>query len=192
MEQVNMTIGRFQPFTVGHLRMCEDGFKKNGLPVVILMISNKKFDSKHPFTDSLIEKELEIVKKNYKFIQDVLWVTNADIVKAGQLLGEHDYQAQLWLCGDDREEAYRKQAHNPKYREQGGYPEDFTTYTGSGRTEGVSGTAVRKSIQNDDRKAFDNLMPKGTGKLFDEFKEEISKVSESNSQSLVDFLEEII
>ena len=41
--------------------------------------------------------------------------------------------------------------------------------TGKGRTKGVSGTAVRKSIINNDKSAFEKIMPKGTGVLFDEF-----------------------
>lgn len=166
----NVALGRFQPFTKGHLKMLKDGYDKNGYPAVVFMISNKKFDSKHPFSDELIAKEMDIIKKHYKFLVETVPATNADIVKIGQKLDELGYEAHLWLCGDDREAQFKRQAENPKYRKLGNFPDDFTTYTGSGRVEGVSGTAVREAIKNNDIKKFKTLMPDGTSKLFDEFK----------------------
>lgn len=175
----NVALGRFQPFTKGHLKMLKDGYDKNGYPAVVFMISNKKFDSKHPFSDELIAKEMDIIKKHYKFLVETVPATNADIVKIGQKLDELGYEAHLWLCGDDREAQFKRQAENPKYRKLGNFPDDFTTYTGSGRVEGVSGTAVREAIKNNDIKKFKTLMPDGTSKLFDEFKNEIIQIKES-------------
>jgi hypothetical protein len=173
--------------------MCRDGFDKNGLPVVVMMIQNKKPDSRHPFSDDLVMRELDIVKKNYpELIEDIILVTNADIVKNGKTLAEKGYQAQLWLCGEDREAPYKKMAETQKYREQGGYPDDFTTYTGTGRTENVSGTLAREAIKSDDKKEFVRIMPKGTDRLFSDFQAEISAVKESTMQPLSDFLEEIL
>ena len=159
--------------------MLKDGFDKNGYPAVVFMIANKKFDSKHPFSDELIAKEMDIVKKNYKFVAETVPATSADIVKIGQKLAEMGYEAHLWLCGDDREAQFKRQAENPKYREQGQFPDDFTTYTGTGRTEGVSGTAVRNALKANDKEAFIKLVPKGVDKLFDDLKSEIDKVQES-------------
>lgn len=167
--------------------MLKDGFDKNGYPAIVFMIANKKFDSKHPFSDELIAKEMDIVKKNYEFVQETVPANSADIVKIGQKLAEMGYEAHLWLCGDDREAQFKRQAENPKYREQGQFPDDFTTYTGTGRTEGVSGTAVRESIKADDEEKFKSLMPKGTEKLFPEFKEAIAKVNES-MQDLAEYI----
>ena len=175
----NVALGRFQPFTKGHLQMLKDGYDKNGYPAVVFMISNKKFDSKHPFSDELIAKEMEIIKKKYDFVEETVPATSADIVKIGQKLAEMGYEAHLWLCGDDREAQFKRQAENPKYREQGQFPDDFTTYTGTGRTEGVSGTAVRNALKADDKEAFKKLVPNGVDSLFDELKKEIDAVKES-------------
>lgn len=179
MKDCNFALGRFQPFTKGHLQMLKDGYDKNGLPAVILMISNKKFDAKHPFSDELIRKELEEVKKHYDFIADVLPASSASMIAIGETLYEKGYVGHLWLCGDDREAQFKRQADNPKYREQGHFPDDLTTYTGTGRTEGVSGTAVRETIKNDDLAKFKTLMPKGAEKYWDEFKEAMSQIKES-------------
>ncbi len=183
----NVALGRFQPFTKGHLQMLKDGYDKNGYPAVVFMIANKKFDSKHPFSDELIAKEMEIVKKKYKFVADTVPATNADIVKIGQKLAEMGYEAHLWLCGDDREAQFKRQAENPKYREQGQFPDDFTTYTGTGRTEGVSGTAVRNALKADNKKEFKKLVPDGVDVLFDDLKKEIDAVKES-MKNLVEYI----
>lgn len=188
MKKVNMCIGRFQPFTKGHLQMVKDGYDKNGLPCVICMIQNKKLDSKHPFPDELLQKEMDILKKNYPFIETTIYVNAADIVKAGQKMHDMGYEAQLWLCGDDRMEPYKKQAENPKYQEQGFYPSTFTVYTGTGRTEGVSGTAVRNSLKDDDIEKFRSLTPKGVDKLFDEFKDALFEIVEDYRISLYDYI----
>lgn len=178
MKDCNIALGRFQPFTKGHLQMLKDGYDKNGYPAVVFMISNKKFDSKHPFSDELIRKELDIVKKKYSFIADVLPATNANIVEMGKTLHESGYMPHLWLCGDDREAQFKRQATNPKYQDEGFLPNDFTTYTGTGRTEGVSGTAVRNALKEDNKDLFISLVPDGVEKMYAEFKEEIDKITE--------------
>lgn len=183
----NITIGRFQPFTKGHLQMIKDGYDKNGYPCVIFMISNKKFDNKHPFSDNLIAEEMDIIRKNYNFIAETLPIDKADIVKIGNKLADIGYEAHLWLCGDDREAQFKRQAENPKYREQGHFPNNFTTYTGTGRTEGVSGTAVRNALKENNKAEFDKLVPKGVNVLFDKMKNEINNIKESII-SLADFV----
>lgn len=194
MKEVNMTVGRFQPFTKGHLQMLLDGREKNGLPVVVLMVKNTKFDSRHPFPDDLILKELDIVKKNYPgLIEDTFFVSKANIVECGEVLRDNGYQAQLWLCGEDNIKNYKGMVNTPKYIEQGGFPEGFDIYTGTGRVEGVSGTATREALKAGDKKAFKAIMPKGTDKLFDKFVEEISKINEEDEiQGLSDFVIEAI
>ena len=113
MEKINMTIGRFQPFTLGHLNMINEGEgpcivyrinssnktierKKKGIKIgskswtnesvnkIIDYIDNPIGDLteqekellKRPFTNELIDKELESVKKSNKNIVDVIPVIN--------------------------------------------------------------------------------------------------------------------
>ena len=44
LKKVNIFCGRFQPFHKGHLKCCEDAYKKNGYPVFIFYVPNKQFD----------------------------------------------------------------------------------------------------------------------------------------------------
>ena len=94
------------------------------------------------------------------------------------------YEPQYLMCGDDRAEAYAENID--KYDElddawQSGkkipnvLKGKLKVNIGKGRTEGVSGTDVRKAILNKDKSAFEKIMPKGVGKMFDEFIEAFDK-----------------
>lgn len=189
MKKVNICLGRFMPFTNGHYKMIEYGLKHNGLPTVIFMISNKKMDKKHPFSDELIQKEMDMLKKSLEGIENTVYVSSADIVKLGQWCYENNYEPQLWITGSDRLAAYKRQAENPKYQDLGHFPSSFTTLEVPRTDEDISATKVREAIMNDDLDAFKKMMPEGTEKLFDDFKEALSQVKECKV-SLVDYIQE--
>ena len=189
MKKVNICLGRFMPFTNGHYKMIEYGLKHNGLPTVIFMISNKKMDKKHPFSDELIQKEMDILKKSLKGIENTVYVSSADIVKLGQWCYENNYEPQLWITGSDRLAPYKRQAENPKYQDLGHFPSSFTTLEVPRTDEDISATKVREAIMNDDLDAFKKMMPEGTEKLFDDFKEALSQVKECKI-SLEDYVKE--
>jgi len=85
------------------------------------------------------------------------------------------------MCGDDRKDSYEKNIEGlSKYTELEVEFKSGKTLpniligklkvnTGKGRTEGVSGTDVRKAILNKDKDAFEKIMPKGVGSLFNDF-----------------------
>ena len=189
MKKVNICLGRFMPFTKGHYKMIEYGLKQNGLPTVVFMISNKKMDKKHPFSDELMQKEMDMLKKSLKGIENTVYVSSADIVKLGQWCYENNYEPQFWITGSDRLVAYKRQAENPKYQDLGHFPSSFTTLEVPRTDEDISATKVREAIMNDDLDTFKKMMPNGTEKLFDEFKEALSQVKESHI-SLIDFIQE--
>ena len=189
MKKVNICLGRFMPFTKGHYKMIEYGLKHNGLPTVIFMISNKKIDKRHPFSDELMQKEMDMLKKSLEGIENTVYVSSADIVKLGQWCYENNYEPQFWITGSDRLVAYKRQAENPKYQDLGHFPSSFTTLEVPRTDEDISATKVREAIMNDDLDTFKKMMPNGTEKLFDEFKEALSQVKESHI-SLIDFIQE--
>ena len=137
---------------------------------------------KRPFTNELIAKELDIIQKNNSNIVDIVYVKNVydalDRFNAFITENSDKYEPQYWLCGDDRVDTYSKEIdrYDELETEMGSGNKipnvlkgRLKTYTGSGRSEGISGTAVRKAIITHDKSAFDKIMPKGTGKMFDEF-----------------------
>ena len=168
-NKVNIFLGRFQPFTKGHLKVLELGKKENNLPTVILMIQNTKMDSKHPFSDDLIKKEMNIIKSEYKdIIADILYVKSADILAFGELLHENNYEPVLWLTGTDRLIPYTKMAE--KYKDQAGFISDFKTFEIKRGEEDISATKVRTAIKDNDIDEYKKLMPNKTDSLFDNFK----------------------
>ena len=189
MKKVNICLGRFMPFTKGHYKMIEYGLKHNGFPTVIFMISNKKIDKRHPFPDELMQKEMDMLKKSLEGIENTVYVSSADIVKLGQWCYENNYEPQFWITGSDRLAAYKRQAENPKYQDLGHFPSSFTTLEVPRTDEDISATKVGEAIMNDDLATFKKMMPNGTEKLFNEFKEALSQVKESHI-SLLDFIQE--
>lgn len=159
-------------------------FKENGFPTVICYIQNKKFDKKHPFSDSLIQKEYDKCLKDEKWYEDAIPVSSADIIEIGKMLNEKGYAPHLWGCGTDRKASYEKMANNEKYRKEGMLPDDFKVFVverdeTSSDVAGISATKVRNAIASDDKQEFVKMMPDGAQSLYDDFKEELSKVTES-------------
>lgn len=221
-QKLNIAIGKYQPFTQGHLNMINEGEapcivyrinssnktierKKKGIKIgskswtdesvnkVIAYIDNPTSDLseqekellKRPFTNELIDKELEAVKKANKNIIDVIPVTHVydALGRYNAFITEHsdEYEVGDWMCGDDRKDDYEKNVEGlGKYKDletefKSGKTlpniliDKLKVNTGKGRTEGVSGTAVRKAILNKDKAAFEKIMPNGVGSMFDEF-----------------------
>ena len=214
-NKVNMTIGRFMPFTQGHLNMIIEG----DAPCIVYRINSSKADEdtskikvkgkvvkkdeikhaieyidnngdgklsetekeilKRPFTNALIEKELEIVKQtNKKYFVDVIYVTNAyeAIADFAYKVSQGLYEPQYLMCGDDRVDTYTKMIESDKPWKTADGQEcenvlkgKMTVNIGKGRTEGVSGTAVRQAIIKGNKSAFAKIMPNGADRMFDDF-----------------------
>ena len=247
MKKLNMTIGRFQPFTQGHLNMVNEGEgpcivyrinssnktierKKKGIKIgskswsdesvnkVITYIDNPTGDLteqekellKRPFTNELIDKELELVKKANKNIIDVIPVINMfeALARFNKFILDHsdEYEPGYWMCGDDRVDDYSEliDKYDKLAITRGGEEYEnvvkgkLKTNIGKGRTAGVSGTAVRKSILTKDKAAFEKIMPKGAGSLFndfikafDEFKEQLQNIiKEHKMMTLKEYINE--
>ena len=121
----------------------------------------------------------------------MIWVKTAAIDKIGEELTKKDYRAHLWGCGTDRAKAYQAMASNKKYTKD--FPEDFKVFIvtrneKSSAVDGISATKVREAIKADNKAKFVKMMPDGADKLFDKFKEQLSKVNECNS-SLKDYVD---
>lgn len=212
-----MTVGRFQPFTQGHLNMVNEGeapcivyrinstdkvpdtlkgfkvggrvIKKDSVQIVADYIDKPEGDLteqqkellKRPFTNELIDKELDIVKRSCDKIIEVVPVINAYQAFAmfNKFILDHkdEYEPNYWMCGDDRVDNFTAmiEKDDEVAIERGGqkYPNvckgKLKTNIGKGRTKEISGTAVRKSILNNDKSAFSSIMPKGVDSMFNDF-----------------------
>lgn len=179
MNQVNVTIGRFQPFTTGHLKCIEGPFKDRGLKTVIAMIDTpeNKIDSRHPFPSNKLLPMYKNAFKGNDMVEDIVLVKNADIVKLGEILKDKNLQIASWSCGTDRIDVYGKMAE--KYKDRAGLSDDFEMYEVKRGDEDVSATKVRAAIKADDIKTYKQLMPSFLHKEFNDFKEMLNQVKES-------------
>lgn len=178
-RKVNIILGRFQPFTKGHLKMIEQGYIENGLPAVVLQISNKKFDDKHPFSDELTKEEINSIRNSLKTnIIGHFYVINADIAKIASVCHDNGFEPVLWITGTDRFEAYSKQANSEKYKIDNNLLDEFKCFEVK-RTDGdISATKVREAIENDDFKTYVDMMPECVTNInmYNKFKTELKNL----------------
>jgi FAD synthase len=156
---VNIVLGRFQPFTNGHMACIEQAFDETGYPTVICMIDTPetKVDEKHPFASSiLLPIYTELFSKNSK-VADIVLVKSADIVKIGELLWEKGYQIGSWSCGTDRLSTYTRMSTN--YAEKAHLTSDFKMIEVKRGDEDISATKVRQALIDNDYKTFVAMTP---------------------------------
>lgn len=189
-QRINIVIGRFQPFTIGHKSLVINLYKENGLPVCICYIDNKKADNRHPFSNDLVERCIDASftdKEKSKYFANVHYmkVRNANIVEIGQMLSDKGLEPVLLACGQDRYNSYKKMADNPKYREMGKLPDDFSVLVLDRDENNVSGTLVRKAIKDNDIDSINkmtdyskNLTKQSFDILINKLNEKINMVSE--------------
>ena len=159
MKPINIMIGRFQPFTNGHMKCVDEAWKKKHVPTVIAMIGVKeeKVDEKHPFpSDMLLPLYNDIFKGNPR-IEKVILVKNANIVEIGETLYNEGYQICSWTCGTDRLESYQKMAE--KYKDKAHLSDDFEMIEIKRTDEDISATKARQALVDDDKKTFASLTP---------------------------------
>ena len=181
-KKINIILGRFQPFTRGHLKMIENGFRENGLPTVILQISNVKFDKSHPFSNETTKNEISNIINNVgnKLICDHFYISNASIEKIANICHDNGYEPVLWVTGTDRFIAYSKQADNEKYKTDNCLLNEFKCLEVKRTDDDISATKVREAIFNDDIETYYKLMPEcvsGDKELYENLKNELLKIN---------------
>lgn len=183
MKKVNIIIGRFQPFTYGHLKCVEEAWKVKHLKSVVVMIDTpeNKVDEKHPFPSSmLLPIYQEVFAKNGKIV-DVVLCKSANIVEIGDELKSRGYEIASWTCGTDRIDAYQKMSS--KYHDDAHLAEDFEMIEIKRTADDISATKARKALLDGDLNTWKRMTPlynlreKLEGnKIYKEFQAQIQKV----------------
>ena len=173
MKKVNIIIGRFQPFTNGHMKCVEYAYEKNHCKTVILIVDTVKQDNRHPFKTVDLYPMFNLMKKNSELIEDYVLVKNADIVKNGEKLKSMGYEITGWVCGTDRYDNYKKMSD--KYGKDI-LSDDFEVIEVPRGDEDVSATKAREALLNDDEKTFSKLCPKEFSKNFKKLKSIIDSI----------------
>ena len=166
LQDVNLLIGRFQPFHNGHMNMVKKMAEENELPSIIAVVHpghNKS--GKTPFSEDLVSKYMEtVVKENAGKILGY-FIINRGLL--GVIYGkakELGYLVKAIAAGDDRIDDYKKQAEYLK-KAGGDFPEDIEVIQ---TPRSSSGTEVREKIDNEDFVGFKKLVPHAVATFYDQ------------------------
>ena len=173
-EKVNMFVGRFQPFTLGHAKVLESLHKQNGLPVVVFLVKSKtakKEDAfKRPYDENTQLQMFRTVQRQYKFLKDIIVVPYAAIDALFNEL-RPKYEPVLWGTGTDRMAAYSSQAMKDTYREQLNVLPEFGMHEIHRTGDDISATAVRNAMLDNNYKEFQRMTPRALHSMYDELRD---------------------
>jgi hypothetical protein len=172
LEPVNVVIGRYQPFTIGHLGMAKELEKINGLPSVYIYIRSKS-GKNSKFTDKLTVNYMEDVVKGQDLVKDAWAMTASFIPVIVMETQRRGYNPVLIGAGEDRAKTYTGMAKRMKNITT--HP-DFKIQELKGRL--TSATEVRQAITDGDEKKFKKLTPKQVHPYYKQLKDELEKTGE--------------
>lgn len=172
---VNMFVGRFQPFTLGHAKVVETIHKQNGYPVVILLVkakNKKKEDAfKRPYDESTQVSMINSLKGKYP-IEEVFVIPTGGIDTMFNAM-RPKYEPVLWGTGSDRMKTYGYQVNKDTYREDLGVRDDFGLFEIPRTGKNISATQVRNAMLDGDEKLFKKLTPKSLHNMYTELKSKL-------------------
>ena len=190
-KPVNIFVGRFQPFTLGHVKVFEKMYKQNGLPVVVFLVRGGKPDpEKRPFDETLQQAMFAKMVKQYPFLETAIVVPNGAI----DTLYAHArpaYEPMMWGFGTDRKKAYNSMITKDRYREELGVDPSFKGFEIKRTDDNISASKVRNALKIDDEKAFKKMTPKSIHKFYVPLQNILQPIKENkdmkNLKSLTDF-----
>ena len=187
---VNMFVGRFQPFTLGHAKVIETISKQNGYPVVIFLIKSKtkkKEDAfKRPYDEDTQMRMLNNLKRSYP-IERVYILDRAAIDLIFNTMRADGYEPVLWGTGTDRLKTYSYQVDKPEYREDLGVRDDFGLFEIPRTGKNISATQVRDAMLAGDEKLFKKLTPKELHSMYGELKDKLEASMAANESNILTF-----
>lgn len=175
----NVIVGRFQPFTLGHLKMAERMQQENSLPTAIVVVKPSE-SSRFPFGERLTLQLLNEVSHSNSSLHEIVWASTAYIPEIIKALRRKGLEPNLLAHGSDRGPDYRKQMD---YVSNKMYPPltSLNLYEVD-REDGISATKVREALKNGDRETFEKLTPEELNPLYEKLKEALDSGLNTNER----------
>jgi cytidyltransferase-like protein len=183
LKEINLLVGRFQPFHNGHLKMAKFLKEKNDLPSIVAVVHpghNKS--GKSPFSEDLVSKYMEAIVKDNPSLISGYFTTKRGLL--GVIYGtakEMGYKVNLIGAGDDRIEDYKKQSDYLK-KAGGDFPEEIEVVE---TPRSKSGTEVRKAIEEEDFLEFKKLVPPGVSSFYNSLLSSINGRGIKESEEII-------
>jgi len=190
-KPVNMFVGRFQPFTLGHVKVFEKMYKENGLPVVVYMVRGGKADpEKRPFDEDMQQAMFAKMKKQYPFLEASFVVPNGAI-DTMFAAARPAYEPMMWGYGTDRKKSYGAMINKQSYRDDLGVDPSFKGFEIKRGAENISASKVRNALKIDDEKTFKKMTPKSIHGFYKPLQDIMQPIKENtnmkNLKSLTSF-----
>ena len=171
LKEVNLLVGRFQPFHNGHLKMAKFLKEKNNLPsVAVVVYPGHNKSGKSPFNEDTIKKYMDGVVRDEKEVIDYIIVQRGLIGSAIVKLLEKGYKPNLIGAGEDRMDDYTKQLEYVKKSDIGDQMQDLKLVQ---TPRATSATEVRNAIKDEDYQKFKKLVPAGVERMYTALKSSI-------------------
>lgn len=165
-KKVNVIMGRFQPFHLGHLKMAKKLKEENGFPsFVVVVYAGHNKSGKSPFNEKIISQYMDaVVNDNKEDLEGYIIVDRGLLGSSINKLVNLGYEPHLVGVGDDRKDYYDKQFDYIKRSELAEkLPEDFKL---SETPRFTSATEVRKKLKEEDFAGLKKLLPKAVLNLY--------------------------
>ncbi len=172
-QSVNILVGRFQPPTLGHIKVLRQLHAKNNLPVVVIQVRSKS-GKKTPFENETILKIWMDIAKQYKFIDAVKESQNGFLDQILNAL-RPEYEPVLWGTGSDRIADYKRMIKT--YGKEANVLPEFETSEIKRNSKNISATEVREALIAGNENEFKKLTPKAEHKFYDQLRNELSHSS---------------
>jgi cytidyltransferase-like protein len=177
-KPVNVFVGRFQPFTLGHVKVFEQLYKKNGFPVVVLIVRSNKLDpEKSPFTEDIQLAMFSKMKKEYPFLEAAYVIPKAGIDDIFGVV-RPAYEPMMWGFGTDRKKNFEYMINHQSYREQLGVNPEFKGFEILRGDDDISATKVREALKVDNESEFKKLVPKSLYSFYPQLKNVMNPIQE--------------
>lgn len=177
-ELVNMFVGRFQPFTLGHAKVLEALHKENGYPVIVFLVKSKNSkpkkgdEFKKPYDTETQIQMFNNVRRQYKFLKEIIVVPTGGIDTIFNAM-RPKYEPVLWGTGTDRMVGYGYQVNNDKYRDELNCRSDFGLFEIKRTDDNISATKVRNAMLDGDEKLFKSMTPKAIHNMYSTLKSKL-------------------
>ncbi len=190
MIEVNVIVGRFQPFHNGHLKMIQQLKKENGLPSILAVVHpGHNSSGKSPFNEDLVNKYMKSVVSDHSDCISGYFLINRGLL--GVIYGkskQHGFIPKAFGAGDDRFEDLKKQSEYLK-KAGGDFPDDIKIIQ---TKRSSSGTEVRKKLDSEDFVSFKKLVPPAVSSVYSQLVSSVKKRGVNESTETNEYIDKNI
>lgn len=172
-ENVNLILGKFQPFSNGHLKMSISAKKQNDCPSVLCITHPGVRSSRYPFSRETIEKMVNCVREEFPdLIKDYYFIEGTSMEEAISNLPDIYSPSSICVGEKNYDNVYLQR----NWAKESGITDldikIFKTPTWN------SGKEIRGLIKNDNFASFKKCVPKSIGVLYNQFSSEINSTND--------------